>query len=128
MTREEAIAILIREINEDPFMRTEHREQIHEALNMATKALEELPKRRKEAKRWKAKAAQIASKQNGWIPVSERLPKYDKEVLCFLSSDEYAVCYLTNDWGNDEFVDGGFGTGAYDVVAWMPLPKPFEPQ
>lgn len=63
-----------------------------------------------------------------WIPVSERLPEYDKEVLCFLSSDEYAVCYLTDNWGNDEFVDGGFGTGTYDVVAWMPLPKPYEPQ
>lgn len=97
-----------------------------EQSESAIKALEELPKRRKEAKRWKAKAAQIASKQNGWIPVSKRLPKYDKEVLCFLSSDEYAVCYLTNDWGNDEFVDGGFGTGAYDVVAWMPLPKPYS--
>ena len=63
-----------------------------------------------------------------WVPVSERLPEYNKEVLCFLSSDEYAVCYLINNWGNDEFVDGGLGTGAYDVVAWIPLPTPYEPQ
>ena len=43
MTREEAITILIREIDEDPFMRTEYREQIHEALDMAIKALEQDP-------------------------------------------------------------------------------------
>ena len=40
MTREEAIAILIREVDDDPFMRTEYREHIHEALNIAIKALE----------------------------------------------------------------------------------------
>ena len=40
MTREEAIAILIREVEDDPFMRTEYREHIHEALNIAIKALE----------------------------------------------------------------------------------------
>lgn len=43
MTREEAIAILIREIDDDPFMRTEYREQIHEAFNIAIKALEQEP-------------------------------------------------------------------------------------
>lgn len=41
MTREEAISILIREKDEDPFMRTEYRNKIHEALNMAIKALEQ---------------------------------------------------------------------------------------
>lgn len=41
MTREEAIAILIREIDEDPFLRTEYREKIHEALKMGIKALEQ---------------------------------------------------------------------------------------
>ena len=43
MTREEAKAILIHKINNDPFIRTEYREQIHEALNMAIKALEQEP-------------------------------------------------------------------------------------
>ncbi len=42
MTNEEAIAILIREIDEDPFMRTEYREQIHKALNKAIEALKQL--------------------------------------------------------------------------------------
>ena len=43
MTREEAKAILIREIDDDPFIRTEYREQIHEALKMSIKALEQEP-------------------------------------------------------------------------------------
>ena len=44
MTREEAKAILIREIDDDPFIRTEYRKQIHEALNMSIKALDQEPK------------------------------------------------------------------------------------
>lgn len=43
ITSEEAIAILIREIEGDPFVRTEYREQIHKALKMAIKALEQEP-------------------------------------------------------------------------------------
>ena len=43
MTKEEAIAILIREIDEDLFLRTEYRERIHEAINMAIKALGQEP-------------------------------------------------------------------------------------
>ena len=43
MTKEEAIAILIREIDEDIFVRTEYREQLHEALNMGIKALKQEP-------------------------------------------------------------------------------------
>ena len=43
MTREEAIAILIREIDEDIFVRTEYRKQIHEALNIGIKALKQEP-------------------------------------------------------------------------------------
>lgn len=39
MTKEEAINILTREIDEDPFIRTEYREQVHEALNMAVEAI-----------------------------------------------------------------------------------------
>ena len=42
MTKEEAIVILIREIDEDIFVRTEHREQVHEALSMGIKALKHM--------------------------------------------------------------------------------------
>lgn len=41
MTREEAKSILIREQEEDPWMRTEHRKKVREATKIAIKALEE---------------------------------------------------------------------------------------
>lgn len=65
-------------------------------------------------------------KMERWIPVSERVPEDGEEVLCCLGSEEMAVLFRRNDWGQDEWVDGGFATGSYDVVAWMPLPLPFR--
>lgn len=76
-----------------------------DALKVAIKTLEQEPK---------------------WIPVSERVPEDGEEVLCFLGSEEMAVLFRRNDWGQNEWVDGGFATGSYDVVAWMPLPKPYK--
>lgn len=64
--------------------------------------------------------------ESKWIPVSERVPEDGEEVLCFLGSEEMAVLFLRNDWGQNEWVDGRFATGSYDVVAWMPLPKPYK--
>ena len=68
----------------------------------------------------------MKNEQMKWIPVSEKLPEYDKEVLCFLESDEMAVLYLKNEWGQDIWVDGSLGTGCYEVIAWMPLPNPYK--
>lgn len=67
-----------------------------------------------------------SEKPNKWIPVSERLPEDEKEVLCFLESEEMAVLFLRNNWGQYEWVDGGFATGSYNVIAWMPLPEPYS--
>jgi len=61
-----------------------------------------------------------------WIPVSERVPEDGEEVLCFLESEEMAVLFRRNNWGQYEWVDGGFATGSYDVIAWMPLPQPYK--
>lgn len=65
-----------------------------------------------------------------WISVKDRMPKDDEWVLCQLDDEFYdentmKVLYHTDDWG-EKWVDGGFGTGSYDVCAWMPLPKPYE--
>lgn len=54
MTREEAAILLKAELATMTF--TEETKDRIQALYMAIKALEELPKRRKEAKRWKRKA------------------------------------------------------------------------
>ena len=61
-----------------------------------------------------------------WIPVSERLPEGDKEVL------------VTSDWGflyiaEYEVFSDGVGRWSetvewrfIDVTAWMPLPEPYK--
>ena len=56
MTNEEAINLLDNLVG---MVEDNHDAEYDTALCMAIKALEELPKRRKEARRWKAKAAQI---------------------------------------------------------------------
>ena len=61
-----------------------------------------------------------------WIPVSERLPEEEEEVLCQLSDDSCAVLYMQDNWGQMEWVDGQMGTGTYDVIAWRPLPEPYK--
>lgn len=60
-----------------------------------------------------------------WIPCSERLPEVRQWVLCQCRAGIMDVLRLTADgsWNknypNTEYM-GGF------VVAWMPLPKPYE--
>lgn len=61
-----------------------------------------------------------------WISVKDKLPKEGVEVLAYTESDEYAIVYWREEWGVKEWVDGGFGTGTYDVIAWQKLPKPYD--
>lgn len=61
-----------------------------------------------------------------WMPVSDKLPGYDIDVLCTLSSGDVMVCHRDDYWGKDIWVDGGFGTGSFDVIAWLPLPEPYK--
>ncbi len=51
-----------------------------------------------------------------WIPVSERLPEEDGLYLVYAEEQPF-VC---------RFEDNGFFID--DVLAWMPLPKPYKPQ
>ena len=84
-----------------------------EALNMAIKALEQEQK---------------------WIPVSERLPynhEYRENNGLFNVSDgnrtysEWFDIYDTQKFGEPTMY--GFRVD-HAVIAWMPLPKPYEPQ
>lgn len=64
---------------------------------------------------------------SNWIPVSERLPEERKSVLVY--APEYNNIYCAYLDGDTWFIFGGYGSYAVaNVTAWMPLPKPYEPQ
>lgn len=80
-----------------------------------------------------------------WIPVSERLPKDEKNCLVTLKKTEgipetlmsianYLVFPDGGHWndikhgflGWDRYKNGSAGTMMYKVVAWLPLPEPYK--
>lgn len=59
-----------------------------------------------------------------WIPVSERLPKNDKDVLVYDDSDIFVAWYSKKirGWGSlDERFDE-----YTPIIAWQPLPEPYK--
>lgn len=62
-----------------------------------------------------------------WIPCSERLPEEFKRVLCCTDMREMflARVYIFDD-GNYSFDDEDGMAWEGNVVAWMPLPDPYE--
>ena len=61
---------------------------------------------------------------NNWIPCSERLPQQGQEVICQCRANIIKVLELdaNGDWYQDaeHCYMGGF------VIAWMPLPEPYQ--
>lgn len=56
---------------------------------------------------------------NKWIPINKMHPIEDGIYLCCFDDDFIAtVLYRDNDW--ELWADSG------EVVAWMPLPKPYS--
>ena len=72
-----------------------------EALDLAIKALEQEPK---------------------WIPVSERLPDTDDDVLVTDGVDMFVAWYKWQEWRSS---DNNFEINT-PVDAWMPLPEPYK--
>ena len=67
-------------------------------------------------------------KENGWIPVSERLPDKRKDVIATTKYGGFMGMYGT--WLKTAFIDdygewNGECIGG-KVVAWMPLPEPYK--
>lgn len=57
-----------------------------------------------------------------WIPVSERLPEFRKQVLCCNKDGRVFTSCLTH---IHIYFGGVFGQH-YEVIAWMPLPEPYK--
>ena len=65
------------------------------------------------------------SKMPKWIPISERLPEKNVEVLATTEWGAVTIAemYSANDW----FIHEGTTNAETDeIVAWMPLPKPYK--
>ena len=75
--------------------------------------------------------ADLDEKENGWIPVSERLPEIKKNYLeCYLVTDGrfYWMAYLASEkeWVFAGCTDCKNKIDWTDVVAWMPLPELYK--
>jgi len=66
-------------------------------------------------------------KKRQWIPVSERLPKKDTDILVTYVDGEDARIVPVN-YGDGTWYDCIFNNtlDSHKVVAWMPLPEPYE--
>ncbi len=72
---------------------------------------------------------------NEWIPCSERLPERNKPVLCWVTSTTIAIgeTYIIGSCDNGfwflqtyEIGHRHFPVKDYKVIAWKPLPEPYQ--
>ena len=73
------------------------------------------------------------SRPQKWIPCSERMPKYDENVLVYRPSmgmkiivDNYYGFYGDDINDLDEWYEGWSASGENLVTAWMPLPTAYK--
>lgn len=72
-------------------------------------------------------AQPTAQPEQRWIPVTERLPEYEKEVLTCDNRGGMSVgklCFSGFGHADRWYVDYSYDSVDY-VVAWMPLPEPY---
>ena len=99
-----------------------------EAFDLAIEALER-KKYKSEARRWKRRYLDLKQRifkleeQTRWIPVSERLPEDNIHVLCQFYLGGMGECYLAHGVFH---VVGGVVMTCNEVIAWMPLPQPYN--
>ena len=67
---------------------------------------------------------QIAEEyNNGWIPCSDRLPKYGEVVMCSCTNSGITISCITHK-GVKPSKSVRFGQ--HSVIAWQPLPEPYK--
>ena len=96
-------------------------QQIIEKHNMVNLAYDEMSDFERDILKY-------AEQEPKWIPVSERLPEENKQVLI-----QYRTRYRddVNLFDVTSRADYNYWQGIgreIDVIAWMPLPKPYKPQ
>ena len=60
---------------------------------------------------------------NGWIPCSERLPKYGEVVMCCCTNSGITISCITHKGAKPS---KSVRFGQHSVIAWQPLPEPFK--
>ena len=61
-----------------------------------------------------------------WIPVTEKIPETNDDVLVYDGVDIFVAYYQTKDmWQGWKSTDNAFDR-VTPIIAWMPLPKPYE--
>ena len=62
---------------------------------------------------------------NGWIPCSERLPKYGEVVMCSCTNGGITISCITHRGEKQSKI---VRFGQHSVIAWKPLPQPYQPK
>lgn len=68
-------------------------------------------------------------KENGWIPVSERLPEIGQKILCQSknrSGEIFVGIYRDKGKYKDSPYFDWKQNGFPSVISWMPLPEPYK--
>lgn len=63
--------------------------------------------------------------ESKWIPVTERLPEEDANVLVTIAKGRHTVMYAKYDRQLQKFCVGNYIRSKY-VTAWMPLPESYK--
>ena len=66
---------------------------------------------------------EIEENNNGWISCSERLPKYGEVVMCSCTNGGITISCITHRGEKQSKI---VRFGQHSVIAWQPLPKPFQ--
>ena len=98
---------------------------VQDALYMAIKALEQ-----ETVTEFADRCRECGARYGGllnqkWIPVSERLPERNVEVLVTTEWDCITIgeMFSSNDWFIHE---GATNADTDEIKAWMPLPEPYK--